>query len=124
MKEKISKTQKLVDELVKNESLLRMDAKSASDYLKEQQSKAGFVEFMAILNRDGYVTASTIEIPEAFKDSSAKLYYQKACQGESMVSEEYISVASNNYNISVTVPFDLDGKFAGLIIADININEN
>jgi methyl-accepting chemotaxis protein len=124
IKEKIAKTQTIVDQLVKDGSLFKMDVKSAETHLKDQQEKSGFIEFMAIINSKGYVTASTQELPEAFKDSSAKPYYLKACQGESMVSEEYISVASNNYNISVTVPFKVDGVFGGLVIADININEN
>jgi hypothetical protein len=51
-------------------------------------------------------------------------FFSHACQGEAYVSEEYISVATNNYNISVTVPFQINGAFGGLVIADININEN
>jgi methyl-accepting chemotaxis protein len=40
------------------------------------------------------------------------------------VSEEYISVVSNNYNISVSMPIQKGGIFKGVVMADININEN
>ena len=79
---------------------------------------------MGYIDSRGYLTFSTVDLPENLRDCSAKPYFIKASQGESYVSEEYISAASNNYNISVTVPFQTNGIFEGLIIADININED
>ncbi len=124
IKEKVAKTQNVVNELVKDGSVFRADKKAAEKIFKEQQQKFDFIEFMGLLDSKGFLTVSTIEVPENLRDASAKPYFLKACQGEAYVSEEYISTASNNYNISVTVPFQKDGIFGGLIIADININEN
>ena len=123
IKDKIVKTKTIVNELVNNGNLAKLNERSVLKLFQEYQTKNNFIEFMAIINSKGYVTISTIEIPENYKDASAKIYYQKACQGESFISPEYISIASGNYNISVTAPFYSAGTFYGLVIADININE-
>ena len=124
IKEKISKTQGLINEMIQKENLLAMDEHTAEKYLKEQQKKLKCIELIAIIDDKGYITAASVDVPENFRDCSAKPYFIKASQGESLVSEEYISVASNNYNISVSVPVLLDNAFKGMLIADININEN
>ena len=124
VKEKVKETQTAVNELVKNEGILRMDKNAVEKLFREHQQKYNFIEFMGLIDSKGYLTFSTVEVPENHRDASAKPYFIKACQGEAYVSEEYISVATNNYNISVTVPFQRGGIFGGLIIADININEN
>jgi methyl-accepting chemotaxis protein len=123
IKDKIAKTQTIVNELVNKENLNKLDEESVLKLFQEYQAKNNFIEFMAIVNSKGYATISTIEIPENYRDASAKIYYQKACRGESYISPEYISTASGNYNISVTAPLYSGGTFSGLVIADINLNE-
>jgi methyl-accepting chemotaxis protein len=124
IKDKISKAQAIIGEMVKNESLLTMDEKAAESYLKAQQGRSEHIELIALINEKGYLTAATVEVPENFRDCSAKPYFIKASQGENYVSEEYISVITHNYNISVSMPILLGGVFRGIITADININEN
>ncbi|HYE84312.1 MAG TPA: methyl-accepting chemotaxis protein [Clostridia bacterium] len=124
IKVKISKTQALLKEMVKNERLLAMDGKSAEKYLKEQQKKLEFIELIAIIGSNGYLNAATVEVPENFRDCSSKEYFVKAMHGEAFVSEEYISVVSNNYNISVSMPVLSGGVIKGVVVTDININEN
>lgn len=124
IKEKIKSTQELIRELIRKEDLLSMDRAAAGRYLAEQQKKLEYVELIVLINTGGYVEAATVEIPEKLRDCSAKPYFIRASQGEEFVSEEYISVASGNYNISVSIPVLSDGLVNGIIMADININEN
>lgn len=124
IKGKISKAQALIADMVKNESLMTMDEAAAENYLKAQQKKLEYIELIALINEKGFLTAATVEVPENLRDCSAKPYFIKASQGESYVSEEYISIITNNYNISVSMPINFDGVFRGVITADININEN
>ncbi|HYE09745.1 MAG TPA: methyl-accepting chemotaxis protein, partial [Patescibacteria group bacterium] len=116
IKGKISKAQALIGEMVQKENLLAMDEKAAEKYLKEQQKKLEYIELIAIINDNGYLTSATVEIPENFRDCSAKPYYTKAAKGETVVSEEYISVVSNNYNISVSMPIQRNGIFKGVVM--------
>jgi len=124
IKGKISKTQELINEMIQKKDLLSMDQKTVERYLKDQQEKLEYIELIVTMDSRGYVTASTVELAESFKDCSAKPYYLNASQGKAYVSEEYISLASSNYNISVAVPVMSDGVFKGIVMADININEN
>ncbi|KUO72398.1 MAG: hypothetical protein APF77_06120 [Clostridia bacterium BRH_c25] len=124
IKGKITKTQALINEMIKNEDVFSMDNKTAEKYLKEQQKKLECIELIAIVSDKGYLKTATVEVPEDFRDCSSKPYFTKAMQGEAFVSEEYISVVSNNYNISVSFPVLSNGVLKGVVMADININEN
>lgn len=124
IKGKISKAQAVLSEMVKDEKLMSMDEKAAEKYLRDQQKRSEFIELIALINETGYIMAATVEIPENFRDCSAKPYFTRAAQGENFISEEYISVITHNYNISVSMPVQRAGVFKGVITADININEN
>jgi methyl-accepting chemotaxis protein len=124
IKEKISKAQALIKGMIENVNLHGMDETAAEKYLKEQQLKSRDIELLGITDSKGNLRAATVEIPENLRDCSMKPYFIKASQGESFVSEAYISVASNNYNITVSVPIQQNGEFKGIVVADININEN
>ncbi|HOE56512.1 MAG TPA: methyl-accepting chemotaxis protein [Bacillota bacterium] len=124
IKEKIRITKELVKETTQEEVLLSNDKNSIEKYLKGQQNKTKFVEFMAFINVNGYYEAMTVEVDENLKDCSAKPYFIRASQGETYVSEEYISVITSNYNITVSMPVQRNGVFKGVVMADININED
>lgn len=124
IKEKISKTQALIKNMIENVNLIDMDKAAAAKYLKEQQQRHKDIELLGVTNSKGYLLAASIEIPENLRDCSMKPYFIKASQGEIFVSEPYISIASSNYNITVSVPIKHDGEFKGIVVADININEN
>jgi methyl-accepting chemotaxis protein len=124
IKEKIRKTQELVNEITNRGNLFDIDKGSVEKYLKEQQNRFEFIEFMALINVNGYYEVTTIEVDNSLKDCSAKPYFIRAFQGETYISEEYISVVTNNYNITVSMPVQKGGTIRGVLMADININEN
>ncbi len=123
IKKKIEMTKELVKEIAQKEDLFSGDRNSTEKYLKEQQNKTKFVEFIALITVNGYYDITTVEVDESLKDCSAKPYFTRASRGETYVSEEYISVITNNYNITVSMPVQRDGALKGVIMADININE-
>lgn len=123
IREKIKKAQELLRETSHKDNLFNLDKATAERYLTEQQSKLKFVELIVMISSSGYAEAATVDIPEKLRDCSAKPYFIKAGQGEEYISEEYISVASGNYNISVSMPVLSGGIISGIIMADININE-
>jgi len=124
IKEKIKKTQELISEMIQKENIMAMDKNSADRYIKEHQKKLEYIELIVIIDSKGYITGATTELPESVKDCSSKPYFTNAMQGKTYVSKEYISCASGNYNISVSMPIIVNGEFKGVINADININEN
>ncbi|MEA4848360.1 MAG: methyl-accepting chemotaxis protein, partial [Clostridiaceae bacterium] len=124
IKEKIAKTRELLSEIVKKENIMNMDKNAAERYIKEQKKKLEYIELIVIIDSKGYIARATEELPDSVKDCSSKPYYTNTIHGKTYVSNEYISVASGNYNISVSMPIMSEGIFKGTINADININEN
>ncbi|MGE5630820.1 MAG: methyl-accepting chemotaxis protein [Caulobacteraceae bacterium] len=123
IKQRIEQTKVILGEITKNKELLKLDEKAAGKYLRDQQAKVDFLELIAIIDSKGILTAATVDVPENFRDCSSKPYFTKACSGETYISEEYISVVTHNYNISVSVPFEVNGVIQGVVTSDININE-
>lgn len=124
IKEKIRKTQELVKEITGKGNIFGSDKNSIEKYLKEQQSRFEYIEFMAFINSRGFYEVTTVEVDDSLKDCSAKPYFIRAYQGEAYISEEYISVVTNNYNITVSMPIKQGDVIKGVLMADININEN
>lgn len=124
IKEKISKTQDLINEIIQKENIITADKEAAEICIREYQKKLEYIELIAILDSKGYVIGSTTEIPENIKDCSAKPYYITAMQDQTYISKEYISSASGNYNITVAMPIIYKDTIKGVLMADININEN
>jgi methyl-accepting chemotaxis protein len=120
---KIETAKGVLEEVVKESGLLNMDEKAAQKRLLEYMAKAEFIELIALIDTKGYVKSATVDLPENLRDCSAKPYYMEASKGETYVSEEYISTATNNYNISVCTPVKMGGVLQGVVLADININE-
>jgi methyl-accepting chemotaxis protein len=124
IKEKINKTQDLINEIIQKENIMASDEKAAERCIKEYKKKLEFIDLIAILDNKGYVIGATTEIPENVKDCSAKPYFTNAMQGQTYISKEYISCATGNYNITVAMPITSEGTIMGVLMADININEN
>ena len=124
IKEKIKKTQELISEMIQKENIIAMDKNSAERYIKEHKKKLEYVELIVIIDSKGYLTVGTEEIPENLRDCSSKPYFTNAMQGNTYISKEYISCATGNYNISVAMPINVNGEYKGVLMADININEN
>ncbi len=124
IKDKIKKTRELVEEIAQRGNVQSMDDSTMEKYLKERKEKFEYVEILVFIARDGRLSVATSELPESIRDVSSKSYFTRAKEGKTYVSEAYISVASGNYNISVSTPIYSEEEFYGVINADINIIED
>jgi methyl-accepting chemotaxis protein len=90
-----------------------------------KQNVFGYVEFIALVNNTGWITDSSIDIPDTEMDRqcASRSYYKEAIQGKPYVSKEYISTITNNYNITVSMPVYKNGVIDGIVFADINLND-
>ncbi len=122
--EKIEKTKKLLGEISRTEGLIGMDESNIAEVLKEKKKNLEFIELIVVTNKKGYVVGATEDIPEDIKDCSARPYYQKAISGEIFISKEYISTLTNHYNITISMPVYENDRIAGVVLADINLNQN
>jgi len=120
---KIEAAKGILDDMVKDTELLNMDEKEAQKRLRQYKEKYSFIELIALIDAKGYARSATVDLTETLRDCKSKPYFIEASKGEVYVSEEYISTATNNYNISVCAPIKDGEVIKGMILADININE-
>ncbi|MCK9217889.1 MAG: methyl-accepting chemotaxis protein, partial [Firmicutes bacterium] len=125
IKAKIEKTKILVENISKSNEINHLTGRELQDYLMAKQKTLSYIEFIALVNDSGWITDSSIEIPdtEVDRQCTSRLYYQEAIKGKLFVSKEYISIITGNYNITVSIPIYRNGKTAGIVFADINLND-
>ncbi len=123
MQRKVEETKKLLTAACQEE-LTSMDEAKLSGYLKEKQRSLDYIELMFVTNRVGMIIGASMDIANDLRDRSARPYFQTAIKGETFVSKEYISSFTNHYNISVVMPLYEKGQISGVILADINLNED
>lgn len=124
IKAKVESVKEMLINTSKIQGLLHMDEAKGNELLIEKQKVLNYVELIALVNDKGRIIFSNPVVPEGQRDCSAREFFQKAIKGEIFVSKEYISILTNHYNITVSVPVYEEGSVKGVIIADINLNEN
>jgi len=121
---KIDTTKKLIEEIAQSAEVKNLSGKELQDYLMEKQCSLKYVEFIAVVNKNGWITDSSIDIPDTELDRqcSSRPYFQEAIKGKQYVSKEYISTITYNYNITVSTPIYSEGQINGIVFADINLS--
>ncbi len=124
IQEKIEKTKEMLTKIGKQEEIAGMEEPELVSYLEKERKTLPYIELMAYINKSGHLVGATVDLPQELRDRSARPYFVNAMKGETFISKEYVSSFTNNYNISVSVPLYKNGIIAGVILADINVNEN
>ena len=122
IRKKIEATKKLLSEVSKVKGLLQMESKEANKFLKEKQQSLVSLEFIGFADTNGIFKASSSSVD--MLDCSAREYFQKAITGETYTGKEYVSILTGNYNIAVSTPVFEGNEIKGILMADINLNEN
>ncbi|HDQ93196.1 MAG TPA: Cache sensor-containing methyl-accepting chemotaxis sensory transducer, partial [Synergistetes bacterium] len=115
IKAKVEAARTIVIETAKTKGLMAMNRKDADDFLKAKLKLLDFLEFMAITDSDGKLRGTSA--PVEIQDCSSREYFQRAIAGETYTSEEYISLFSSNYNITIATPIHENHGAGGIILA-------
>jgi len=122
IKAKVEAARALVIEAAKSKDIMAMSRENTDDFLKEKIKSLDFLEFMAMADADGILKGTSA--PVETQDCSSREYFQKAIAGETYSTGEYISLFSNNYNITIATPIYQNHVVGGIILADISLKEN
>ena len=124
IQEKVEKTKALVSEIVKASEIINPKTSELKNYLYNKQKAFDFIELIALVDREGWIIGTSIELPEteAKRQFSARQYFKEAMAGKLYVSKEYISIITNNYNITISSPIYRNGIIDGIIFADIDLS--
>lgn len=121
---KINETEKLMESIISSKELANLEGDKLEKYLIDKQHSLEYVELIALINQEGYQTFTTQDVPEELRDVSGRPYFQEAMKGKTFITDEYISTFTSNFNITIAAPIIKNGKVEGVILGDININED
>ena len=123
MKVKVETVKKMLIETSKVDRLLQMDEDKGNELLAGRGKDLDYVELVALVDKNGVIKFASPEVPKEQRDCSARVFFQRAMAGETYVSKEYISILTNHYNITISIPLYEGGTVQGVLLADINLNE-
>ncbi|MPN10461.1 hypothetical protein SDC9_157756 [bioreactor metagenome] len=123
MKAKVETVKKMLIETSKIDRLLHMDEDKGNELLAGRGKELDYVELVALVDKNGVIKFASPVVPKEQRDCSARAFFQRAMAGETYVSKEYISVLTNHYNITISIPLYEEGTVQGVLLADINLNE-
>lgn len=107
-------------EIIKEINNRGIPIEQTSEFLKDKCKESKEFELMVIMNKSGYIVAESEYIPKEELDRSHRPYYNVVMSGREYCSEPYISNATNNYGITLSLPFtDSTGVIIGLMTGDI-----
>ncbi|SHI50930.1 methyl-accepting chemotaxis protein [Lutispora thermophila] len=124
IKSRVEAVKGMLTDISKVEGLLHMEETEGSQLFKEKQKNLSYVELIALVDENGRLLYSSPEVPVDQRSCSAREFFQRAVKGETYVSKEYISILTNHYNITVSIPIYEGGNVKGVLLADINLNDN
>lgn len=93
-----------------------------SDLLRAKMNENNIYEYIGLIDNEGNMQSASMPIDRTRNNYSHRPYFISSMKGETYISEPYISNVTHNYCLAVSVPFyAYNGKVAGVMMADINI---
>ena len=117
-KAQIEKGFQALKEMAKELDEKNVGLTDASEYLKNKIKDYSQFEYIALFNEKGLTVSESEESPADTADCSHRPYFKEAIKGNTYNTEPYISGATNNYCISISMPFR---NKTGVIMGDLSI---
>lgn len=92
-------------------------------YLKREVVKSGAAGLYAIANEDGIINIASSEVPKEIRNIKSRPFFAPAMSGEVFVSAPYISIVSNQYNLSISMPINSGSKVKAVLVGNIGLEE-
>lgn len=93
-----------------------------SDLLRRKMDENQDYEYIGLIDEEGIMQSASQPIDRMRNNYSHRPYFISSIKGDTYISEPYISNVTHNYCLAVSVPFyAYNGKVAGVMMADINI---
>jgi len=121
IKSKVNSGVEMLQSIAREGKLLAMDVEAGTRYIYEMKDKFSIFELIAAFNRDGIMTLATFDYDRKDADFSYREYFIEAIKGEVYISKPYISVYSNSYCITISVPIKGSEGIEGVLLGDISV---
>lgn len=122
-KAKVERVKSAVKQLAGTRPFEIEDITGIEDLLHQSAARDQNIELLAYIDREGVPQAATVDA--IMGDNVAhRDYFKETLKGNDYQSEPYISTATDDFCISVTVPVrNVSGDIMGILLADVNISK-
>lgn len=118
---KIEKAKSVVANLVNGRAFKNEDIYAMESFLKESLRQNEFIELFACAGVDGNIIATTNNETRSI-NIAHRDYFRKAIKGETYISKPYVSSATYNFCVTVSMPVkNSSDEIIGILLADANI---
>ncbi len=119
---RVEKAKEVAIRLIDSSLFINNDIEGIEALIKETMAKNGFIELLAYADVEGIIQAVTLERIRHL-DIAHRDYFKEAMKGNVFVSRPYISSATSNFCISISMPTrDSFGNITGILLVDANIS--
>ncbi|MCT4663399.1 MAG: methyl-accepting chemotaxis protein [Tissierellales bacterium] len=122
-KKKVELAKKHMANMVINIDIESNDVSSMENYLRKESNKVGAAGLYAIANEDGMIIMASKDVPKEIRNIKSRPFFAPAMSGETFVSAPYISIVSNQYNLSISMPIENNGRICGVLVGNIGLEE-
>lgn len=100
----------------------RLQPDECSNLCREYVSKHNEFEYIGVINKEGLMKSSNVEIVKGNDNFKYRPYFKQAISGKEYKSDPYISSVSYNYCIAIAIPLkNKDGNIKGVLMGDVCI---
>lgn len=114
----VENARRALEEIAKKNKLGQL----TSQRLREIQARYPYLELLAVTGTDGIVRTATVQLDDNVKDVRHREFYMDAIRGKIYVSKPYISSATDDYCVTISLPIrNEDGSIEGTLIGDVTL---
>lgn len=122
-KARVDEAKMIVSELIDTAPFVNGEIGGIEALIKQSMEDNRNIELFAYIDNSGLIQASTLDSVKG-NIVSHRNYYKESIKGNTYLSEPYISSATNEFCITVTMPVrNASGGITGILLADVNITE-
>ncbi len=121
---KVEKVKSIVSRLINTSPFKIGDMAGIESLLHQSAARDSNIELLAYIDSDGILQAATLDNINIGDNVSHRDYFKETIKGKDYQTEPYISSATDDFCISVTMPVkNTSGSITGILLADVNISK-
>ena len=121
---KVEKVKSIISRLINTSPFKIGDMAGIESLLHQSAARDSNIELLAYIDSDGILQAATLDNINIGDNVSHRDYFKETIKGKDYQTEPYISSATDDFCISVTMPVkNTSGSITGILLADVNISK-
>jgi len=121
---KVEKVKSTVSRLIDTDPFKTGDIAGIESMLHQSAARDSNIELLAYIDSDGVLQAATLDNINTGDNVSHRDYFRETIKGKDYQTEPYISSATDEFCISVSMPVkNTAGGITGILLADVNISK-